>query len=119
MNDQVLCEKCGNAMVPIDSNIPIGMTCPNCGWGWATTYSDPIIDDETVYTITLVEGNSASTDTLRILSNTLSVNFLAAKKLIETAPCEVLSDRAQKIKEVRDLFKAQSILIKITPDFPY
>ena len=46
MNKEYICEKCGTEMVPIDKKIPVGLTCPNCGWGWATTYIDPIIEDD-------------------------------------------------------------------------
>ena len=45
MTDKIICEKCGAEMLPIDQNKPVGMTCPNCGWGWATTYIEPIIED--------------------------------------------------------------------------
>ena len=42
MNDKCICEKCGAEMKPLSDFSPVGMTCPNCGWGWATTYIDPI-----------------------------------------------------------------------------
>ena len=45
MSEKVFCEKCGAEMHPIDPAKPIGMICPKCGWGWATSYIDPIAED--------------------------------------------------------------------------
>ena len=46
MNSIVKCEKCGTPMVPFQKDGSQGMTCPKCGWGWATTYTTPIMLDE-------------------------------------------------------------------------
>jgi hypothetical protein len=55
-DDIVICEKCGAEMKPLSDIYPVGMTCPNCGWGWATTYIDPINLDESDYHIILVSS---------------------------------------------------------------
>ena len=80
MNDKITCEKCGSEMRPIDSNKPVGMICPKCGWGWATSYMDPMRDDDTTYTISLSEGNSVTNATIQTIAKISNKNYLQAKK---------------------------------------
>lgn len=45
MSEKTYCEKCGSEMKVINENHPDGMTCQNCGWGWVTSYFEPILSD--------------------------------------------------------------------------
>ena len=45
--EEILCPTCGAEMRLIDPVKDVGMICPNCGWGWATSDIDPILDDST------------------------------------------------------------------------
>lgn len=119
MNDKIICEKCGAEMVPIDPNKPVGMTCPNCGWGWATTYIDPVFEDPSIYEITIDAGNFASTTNIKAVSKIAGVNYIEAKRMIENAPSIILSGMAIKIKDAIKILSCASMDFTITPDFPY
>ena len=54
MSEKTYCEKCGSEMKVINENHPDGMTCQNCGWGWVTSYFEPILSDTWDYHIILL-----------------------------------------------------------------
>lgn len=119
MNDKVMCEKCGTEMIPVDSCKPVGMICPNCGWGWATTYIDPLQDDDTLYTVSLSEGNQASKAVIKAVSRISNKNFIQAKKMIENAPADVFVGRAVQVKNVLILLESMSLAYHVIPAFPH
>ena len=119
MNNKILCEKCGAEMLPIDSNKPVGMTCPNCGWGWATTYIDPEQEDDTVYVISLSKGNIATRAAVKAISKITNKNFVQAKKTIENSPVDIYAGNAVQVKDVLLLLESLSLAYYITPEFPY
>ena len=119
MSDKIICSKCGAEMLPINRDKPFGMTCPNCGWGWATTFIDPIKEDETKYTVFLRSGNTLSKDIVKAVSRAANVNVLQARKMLETAPVAVCTDKAVKIREVLKTLEDGSVLYEVEPAFPY
>lgn len=54
----------------------------NCGWGWATTLSDPTDNDDTKYEIWLRPVNSQSSEILHLIADISNVNLLQAKKML-------------------------------------
>ena len=102
MNKEYICEKCGTEMVPIDKKIPVGLTCPNCGWGWATTYIDPIIEDD-----------------IKTVSAIAKCNYIKAKEYIDNAPVELFRGKAIEVKNLKEQLDSANISFVIVPDFPY
>ena len=119
MNDKITCEKCGSEMRPIDSNKPVGMTCPNCGWGWATTYIDPLQNDDTTYIVSLAKGNIATRSAIKIVAKISNKNYVQAKKVIENSPANVYVGKAVQVKDILILLESQSLSYTVTPKFPY
>ena len=105
-------------MKPLSDFSPVGMTCPNCGWGWATTYIDPINLDESDYHMILVSSEN-SLSNIKLVSKTANCNYIEAKKLIENAPVEIFCGKAVDVKTIKDKLETANIEIKIEPDFPY
>lgn len=68
MNEKIICEKCGTEMLSIDQYKPVGMKCPKCGWGWATTFIEPIKEDTTDYTVIMCSDNVPSKESISICS---------------------------------------------------
>ena len=119
MSDDILiCEKCGAEMKPLSDIYPVGMTCPNCGWGWATTYIEPILSDSTDYHVVLVSRNNSLTS-IKAVSKVANCNYIEAKKLINHAPVEVFHGQAVEVKAIREKLEAASIDFKIEPEFTY
>jgi hypothetical protein len=118
MKEKILCEKCGHEMKSIDENIPVGKTCANCGWGWVTTYIEPILSDTTTYCLTIRKMNSPDAKVLRVLASILNCNYIKAKEQVTTQDVEI-TDRAAGIKEYAITLAKNDIPFDIKPDFPY
>ena len=113
----VPCEKCGTNMNTLCGGG--GMICPNCGWGWATTYLEPRMRDTTVYQITLLEGNNTNTETIRAVNKVAHRNLLKSKQLIESAPQVIFKGNAREVHNMKDILDEESVLYRIIPDYPY
>ena len=97
-DDIVICEKCGAEMKPLSDIYPVGMTCPNCGWGWATTYIEPILSDSTDYHVVLVSSNNSLTS-IKAVSEVANCNYIEAKKLISHAPVRYFTDKLLRLRQ--------------------
>jgi hypothetical protein len=118
MSNEIMCEKCGSQMRPLDPQKPIGMTCDKCGWGWATTYIEPILSDTTTYCLTIRKMNSPDAKVLRVLANVLNCNYIKAKEQVTAQDVEIF-ERATSIKEYAITLCKNGIPFDISPDFPY
>lgn len=119
MTEKVICEKCGSEMQPIDPNAAVGMTCPNCGWGWATTYTEPIVEDTTEYRVILLDNNELSNDGLKTISRITNTNVVNAKKLFLDSPVCIFSGTAVEVRDVIETMDNVSLKYKTEPEFPY
>lgn len=117
-NEKILCEKCGKEMLPLDTQRSIGMICPSCGWGWATSYFEPYETDQTEYSI-IVFGNNATKNNIKIIAEYANINYIQAKKLIEMPEAIVLVGKAAEILEKKKKLIENNISFKIQPEFPY
>lgn len=102
MNDFTYCEKCSAIMEYYQRYGSCGMTCPKCGWGWATTYIAPIKRDEIEYTLTIQREKPAKMETIRSLAHLFICNYLEAKKKIETDNIK-FKNRAPKTLDIAKL----------------
>ena len=119
MSEKIICEKCGAEMLPIESNNPVGLKCPNCVWGWATTFIDPIYNDQTNYSVFLLEGNEQTKEKIKVVSKITNLNMLQAIKIFESTPYEIFSGKAVNVKAAIELLRTQSLNFKVEPEFPY
>lgn len=119
MTDKTICEKCGAEMVPIDTDKPIGMKCPECGWGWVTSYIEPKLEDVTVYTIFLEQGNEPDTEAIKAISKVANCNLMQAKALITRSPQKLAEGRAVDIDNYAGLLNKASVKYCIEPEWPY
>lgn len=117
MNEQTICEKCGAVMMPFKEFGSTGMKCPSCGWGWATTYQDPIDLDEQVYTI-FIPPQDASMEAIKCISYVFSVNYIEARKNLQSGSLRV-SGNARDIRNKAARLTESSVVYKIEPDFPH
>ena len=112
------CEKCGTNMINPYSG-SMGLSCPNCGWGWVTSYYDPIVRDTTEYQITLLEGNNTSTETIRAINQVSHRNLIKSKQLIESAPQVIFKGDALEVHDMKEILDKEAVLYRIEPDYPY
>ena len=97
---------------------PIGMTCPNCGWGWATTYIEHINLDESDYHVILAASDN-SLNSIKTVSEVANCNYVEAKKLIKNAPIEIFCGKAVEVKAIKEKLVAAGVNFRIEPEFPY
>ena len=112
------CEKCKTTMVSFKEGRTIGMKCPNCGWGWATTQFDPIDLDKTIYTVKFDAIVSPSKEQLKIVSKMLNINFLIAAKLLKEGKAS-FSGKAINVQSKLKEMNGQDIHYSISPYFKY
>ena len=113
-----VCEKCGAEMHIVRDSYQMGMECPNCGWGWVTTYNEPIEVDYSVYHVVL-DSKDSSLVNVKLVASIVNCNYLRAKMIIENAPSEIFSGKAVDVREIRDRLVQAGMAFRIEPDFPY
>ena len=77
-----------------EDDLCMGMTCPNCGWGWVTTNQNHILFDQQDYTLSMSSIEKPSVD---IMDPDLS-------------PAEILNTTTQKVAASYYRKAAESIL---------
>lgn len=118
MNSIFKCEKCGTPMVPFQKDGSQGMTCPKCGWGWATTYTTPIMLDENQYTLTIWNKESFTLPDVKRIALAFHLTIMQARKELSkgkltcTASASAIKDLARKLSQ-------DKIDYSISPKFPY
>ena len=78
------CEKCGHEIADRSTAQTICLECPNCGWGFATSLSQPLDEDMTDYKIYLNPGNTETMEHIKLISAICHVNYLQARKLLSS-----------------------------------
>ena len=116
--EKIVCEKCGAEMHIVRDSYQMGMECPNCGWGWVTTYNEPIEVDYSVYHVVL-DSKDSSLANVKLVASIVNCNYLWAKRIIENAPSEIFSGKAVDVREIRDRLVQAGMAFRIEPDFPY
>lgn len=114
----ILCEKCGAEMNPIHQGFTVGAECPNCGWGYVTSYIPPMYSDTRTYSV-ILDSNQYSVERVKLIASIANCNFIHAKKLIESAPVSIFSGRAVEVKAIKEKLEEAHIACSIEPEFPY
>ena len=113
------CPKCGKKLLMrIEGSTQI-IECSSCSYSVATSYIDPIYEDEQKYTIVLDKYQSSDRKGYSSLAKIIGTNVIGVKRLIENVPVEIFSGKAPEIKTVIDKLKEIEIDYHIEPDFKY
>ena len=117
MSEKIICEKCGSKMEYFIKDSTCGTTCKNCGWGWVTTYQEPIKLDTADYELCIDPIINPSVDNLRCIASLLGCNFITAKNKLQDKI--VLMRKAIAILDIALKLKSNNIAFTIMPEFPY
>ena len=112
------CEKCGSQLIPYKKDRTIGMICPNCGFGYVTSYFEPIELDTTIYTVTINKYNTPSTDQIKTVAKIINKNLLITAKLLKDGNASFYG-LAIDIQEKINVLKSNNLIFSITPDYKY
>lgn len=83
-----LCPYCGSELDVIepcdDPTIlsEFGKRCRHCGWSVVSTYSSPLLNDNTCYTVFVCNDEKPSRDLLQFLSRNLQLGLLGVKRMV-------------------------------------
>ncbi len=112
------CPKCGFNLKLIKEQFSIAWVCQKCGYGEATTISEPIYDDETFYKIALLENDSNDMVVVKTISKFTGLNYLQSKHLIENRK-DIYTGKAYEILDKKKILDENNVKYKIIPEFPY
>ncbi|AFZ26623.1 hypothetical protein Cylst_4545 [Cylindrospermum stagnale PCC 7417] len=115
-----ICEKCGSQMEIRQEGSTQGLFCTNCDWSIVTTYIPETQRDETLYEVSIINGDAQNKQHIRTVAQVANVNFLAARKLLqERSPFVVFRGNAKEVVRVREVLSMPELVYEITPEFPW
>lgn len=112
------CEKCSTPMEYLVTDQTCSWKCPSCGWGIATTYYSPMVDDDTSYTISIHSSNKADIEKIRVLADVMNCNFLEARKHLQAGTL-IPDQSAVSVCGILKRLYACGIAYSVSPDFLY
>ncbi len=118
MNEIIICEKCGASMEHSITGYCSSTICPQCGWGWATTYFPPIELDTTDYSIVVESIETPGVAQIRSAAKTANTNFIEAREFLKTGGV-IACTKAKDIAAIAQQLKDAQIPYIIRPEFPY
>ncbi len=113
------CDKCGSETIRRINGRNYVIECLGCGWSCVTTYTDPIYEDRTLYTISILPGNQTGKQVLRAVGNVAGVNLLHAKTIAEQGRENVFVALAPELRDKKVLLDRAGVAFSIAPEFPY
>jgi len=119
MNIECKCEKCGSKMIPIQKEGTTGMVCPNCGFGFVTSYIDPMYEDQNEYEIYLSKGNKITNKNYFLIQSITGKNIQEIKQLFESSPYLLYKGHAAEVRELMNKLDESGVKYVIAPDFIY
>lgn len=113
------CPECGAVLDVVVKGSSYVINCNNCGYSVATTYMDPIYEDQQEYTVTINAGNTVNKDNAMIMGGLLNSTLQQIAEYFKTAPHILFKGDAPRVKELRDKLEKGKIQYTISPEFDY
>ncbi len=110
------CETCNKEMVYFTEGQTCGWTCNSCGGTIVTTYYDEISMDETIYSISILPGNSTVAKNVKCVAKIIGCSFIDAKELLLQGT-EINELTAVQARDVLKQLKPSDVQFEITPEF--
>lgn len=113
------CEKCRTEMkYYVEGSTQINK-CPKCGWSFATTYIDPIHEDNTVYSLIIEQGNDINAKTIMELKKHVNLTNSEIINILKTGNYVIAKQKAIEIKNSMEIFNNLNIKFRIEPHFKW
>jgi hypothetical protein len=115
----MICPECKSDTKSTVEGSTLIISCEKCGWSIATTYIDPIYEDEKSYMLLMGQDAPISKEALKVVSTLVEVNFIQAKELLKSPGAKVLEGKAPEIKKAIEKLSSAGVPFRVHPDFPY
>jgi hypothetical protein len=113
------CEQCGGELEFRTKGSVQGYFCKTCDWALVTTFIPDIQLDETIYKVTIADGDYRNKSQIKAVAEISNINFLSAQKLLRQRNVMIFQGEAPRVLKVRDTLNAVSLTYDIQPPFPY
>lgn len=113
------CKKCNREMTLEINGTTQGWYCPVCGLNIVTSYIEDINIDETEYALYIKETADLDFEKIKTIAKISGVNYIEARKMLETKEMSILKAKAKEIKEAIKKLEEFRIDYCITPKFGY
>jgi hypothetical protein len=117
-NNIFTCEKCGNKTEIFRKGRTQGLRCTKCDWSVATTYTQPILADQIIYTLKIETGNYQNPDHIKAIANAIGGNFLKARIVLKSLPSIIYTGNAQHVIKLQESLLAAGLGFSVDPKFP-
>jgi ribosomal protein L7/L12 len=115
------CDICGKDLIQIIEGHSLILTCSEHGGRIATTHFSDMELDSTNYEIFLQPNNTVNKETIKIVSEITSLNFLESKKVLESKTAvsiyKVKDEAVREISRPEEIIKIARRLKEVSLDF--
>lgn len=115
----MICEKCKANMTKVIKDSIQGWACSNCGWSMLTTYIDKIYEDDTEYSIFIINVKNIDEDKIKLIAKICGVNFVVARQMLLKDNVCILKAKAPEVRAVIGQLEKYNIQFDICPRFNY
>jgi ribosomal protein L37AE/L43A len=113
------CPKCEEELTESIRGAFLTLVCPKCGWRVARSWTEPINEDETVYSLMLTPQSEVTKEALSAVSKIAGCNFLTTKELIENPQKFLVECRTPEMKDYIKRLVDVNVEFIVMPEFPY
>jgi hypothetical protein len=114
-----MCPECRGETRSIVEGSTLVISCEKCNWSIATSYLDPVYEDEADYTLRMGFDAPTTKEALKVVSLLVGKNFIQAKRILNSPGYELFKGKAPEIKEAIEKLSFADVPYEVTPDFPY
>ncbi len=113
------CPKCNAFTVSKIVGSSLVIECSECDWSIATSYIDPMYEDDTIYSIRIGLNKAPDKEALKAVSHITGGNFISAKNLLETPGSKLIEEKAPVIRSCLEELTAAGVIFDVSPEFPF
>ena len=115
-----ICPICGNKLIEEVEGSSLIIKCTKCDYSVATSNISLIYEDETIYTVTIEEGNSVKMDVITTLKTITGLSTSEMLDIIKAGcPYDLYAGRAVEVKEMKSKLENANIKFSIKPNFQW
>ena len=113
------CEKCKTEMKHYIEGHSQNIKCPKCGWGLATTYIEPIYEDNTIYSVIIERGNSVDAKSVAEIKKYTNLTNPEIINVLKNGDFVLIKQKAFEVKNIINRLNNLNVKYKVEPEFKW